>query len=110
MASGNGTSHYKLHGLLGYGLIIGLPFALYSGLCAATKGATGFIGWLSNPVGGLGFLAFFTAAIWYCTLEMEEVVMDYFDGGLRRFSLLTFKLVAIVAWLALTATIYQLAF
>jgi len=75
MAS-NGTQHHKLHGYVGWGLIIGLPFAIMSTIKAVSGGSQGFINWLSSPLGGLGFLAFFTAAIWYCKLEFDEVVMD----------------------------------
>jgi hypothetical protein len=110
MAHGKGTSHHKLHGFVGWGLIIGLPFALFSAIAAINSGSAGFTTWLSNPVGGLGFLAFATAAIWYCKLEMDEVIMDYFSGGLRSFGLLKNKAVAFIIWLALAYAVIKLAF
>jgi len=79
-------------------------------LMAAPKGGQGIIDWLSSPVGALGFLAFFTAAIWYCKLEMDEVIMDYFGGGLRRFGLLKNKLVAFLLWAAVAFAVIKLAF
>ena len=110
MSKGHGTSHHKLHGFVGWGLIIGLPFALYSAFTAATAGSAGFVNWLSNPVGAIGFLAFFTAAVWYCKLEMDEVVMDYFGGGLRSFGLLKNKVVAFILWAAVAYAVVKLAF
>ena len=115
MAHGNGTSHHKLHGYVGWGLIIGLPFAICSAVCALLMGApeapsSGFITWLSNPVYALGFLAFFTAAIWYCKLEFDEVVMDYFDGGLKSFALLANRLVPFIIWLLAAYVVIKLAF
>lgn len=106
----SGTSHHKLHGLTGWGLIIGLPFALFSAVKAIGGGSQGFIDWLSNPVGGLGFLAFFTAAIWYCKLEFDEVVMDYFSGGVRSFGLLANRAVAFIVWLVAAFVVVKLAF
>jgi len=104
------SSHHKLHGLTGWGLIIGLPFALFSAVKAIGGGSEGFTAWLSNPVGGLGFLAFFTAAIWYCKLEFDEVVMDYFDGGLRSFGLLANRIVSFIVWLVAAYVVAKLAF
>jgi len=110
MAKGRGTSHHKLHGMVGWGLIIGLPFALYSAFWAASGGSAGFQNWLSNPVGAIGFLAFFTAAIWYCKLEMDEVIMDYFDGGLRSFGLLKNKVAAFILWAVVAFAVIKMAF
>ena len=115
MAHGTGTSHHKVHGLTGWGLIIGLPFAICSAVCAVRMGtpdapASGFITWLSNPIYGLGFLAFFTAAVWYCKLEFDEVIMDYFGGGARSFGLLASKLIAFIAWALAAYAIIKLAF
>lgn len=110
MASGNGTSHYKLHSIVGWGLIIGLPFAIGGAVKAIGGQTQGFIDWLSSPIGGLGFLAFFTAAIWYCKLEFDEVIMDYFDGGVRSFGLTANKVIAILSWLALTYVVIKFAF
>lgn len=105
-----GSSHHKAHGLTGLGLIIGLPFAVYSVVKAISAGSEGFVSWLSNPVGGLGFLAFFTAAIWYCKLEFDEVIMDYFDGGLRSFGLLANRIVPLIVWLLAAYAVLKLAF
>ena len=106
----NASSHHKLHGLTGWGVIIGLPFAIFSAVKAISGGPQGFTDWLSNPIGGLGFLAFFTAAIWYCKLEFDEVVMDYFDGGLRSFGLLANRAVAFIVWLLAAYVVAKLAF
>ncbi|WP_409433234.1 hypothetical protein ACJ3XI_01680 [Litorimonas sp. RW-G-Af-16] len=110
MAHGKGTAHHKLHGFVGWGLIIGLIPAIWSAVSAIGGGSAGFAAWLSNPVGGLGFLAFFTAAIWYCKLEMDEVIMDYFSGGLRSFGLLKNKVVAFILWAAVVYAVVKLAF
>jgi len=100
MAS-SAVKHHKLHGYVGWGLIIGLPFAIMSAVKAIGGGTQGFINWLSSPIGGIGFLAFFVAAIWYCKLEFDEVVMDYFDGGLKSFALLANRIIcALMCFLA----------
>jgi len=109
-SKGHGTTHHKIHGWTGWGLIIGLPFALWSALAAISGGSGGFLTWLSSPIRGLGFLAFATAAIWYCKLEMDEVILDYFEGGLCKFGLLKNKIVAVVIWLAMAYTVLNLAF
>ena len=57
MAHGKGTAHHKLHGYVGWGLIIGLPFAILSAVGAISGGTDGIAAWLSTPIGGLGFLA-----------------------------------------------------
>jgi hypothetical protein len=110
MAHGKGTAHHKLHGYVGWGLIIGLPFAILSAVGAISGGTDGIAAWLSTPIGGLGFLAFFTAAIWYCKLEMDEVIMDYFTGGLRAFGLLKNKFGALILWAAVAFAVIKLAF
>lgn len=107
---GQGTTHHKIHGLTGWGLIFGLPFALCCAVYAIRDQSQGFIDWLSNPLGGLGFLAFVTAAIWYCKLEFDEVVMDYFDGGTRSFGLLANKVVAFIVWALVAFAVLKLAF
>ena len=114
MAS-HATKHHKLHGYVGWGLIIGLLPAIFSAACAVLLGSSdapsdGLMGWMRNPVQALGFLAFFTAAIWYCKLEFDEVVMDYFDGGLKSFSLLANRLVAFIIWLLAAFAVIKLAF
>jgi len=110
MAHVTGTSHHKLHGYVGWGLIIGLPFALISVVKAIALGSAGFTQWLSSPIGAIGFLAFFTAAVWYCKLEFDEVVMDYFDGGTRAFGLLASKGVAFIIWLMTAFAVVNMAF
>ena len=105
-----GTAHHKAHSLTGYGLIIGLPFVICSAVKAIAGGSDGFAAWLSNPIGGIGFLAFFTAAIWYCKLELDEVIMDYFDGGLRSFGLLANRIVPFIVWLLAAYAVLKLAF
>jgi len=110
MAHGKGTSHHKLHGFVGWGLIIGLPFAIYSALKAAAGRADGLETWLSAPAAAIGFLAFFTAAIWYCKLEMDEVIMDYFGGSARAFGLLANKLTAFIIWAMAGFAVINMAF
>jgi len=105
-----GTTHHKIHSLTGYGLIIGLPFVIWQVAASIGGGAEGLLAWLSAPVGAIGFLSFFTAAIWYCKLEMDEVIMDYFGGGLRRFGLLKNKAVAFILWAAVAFAVIKLAF
>jgi len=108
--AGKGTQHHKLHGYVGWGMIIGLPFAIWCAGYAIQGRSQGFADWLSNPVGGLSFFAFFTAAIWYCKLEFDEVIMDYFDGGVRAFGLTTNKIIAFLAWAAIAYVVIKLAF
>lgn len=110
MAHGKGTSHHKLHGFVGWGLIIGLPFAVFSALAAIAAGSDGFYAWLSTPISAIGFLAFFTAAVWYCKLEMDEVIMDYFGGKMRAFGLLKNKAVAFILWAAVAFAVIKMAF
>ncbi len=104
------SSHHKLHGYTGWGLIIGLPFAIGCAVKAISGGPDGITAWLSNPVGGLGFLAFFTAAIWYCKLEFDEVIMDYFDGGVRSSGLFANRAIAFIVWLVTAYAVLKLAF
>ncbi len=110
MAHGKGTAHHKLHGYVGWGLVLGLPFAIVSAVNAVSEQAVGFETWLSSSLGGLGFLAFFTAAIWYCKLEMDEVIMDYFGGGARAFGLLANRLVALIVWAMMAYVVAKFAF
>jgi len=104
------TSHHKLRGYVSWGLIIGLVFALPSAVKAIPYGSEGFAKWLSTPVAALGFLAFFLAAVWYCKLEFDEVVMDYFDGGLRRFALTANRVIAAVSFLIAAFAVAKFAF
>lgn len=110
MAHGTGTAHHKVHFYTGLGLIIGLPFTLISAIKAIDGQSQGFIDWLSTPHGALGFLLFFTATIWYCKLEFDEVLMDYFDGNKRAFGLLANKLAAVLAWAIASFAILKIAF
>jgi len=106
----HGTKHFKIHTLTGWGVIIGLPFVIWSVICAIPKQGQGIIDWLSSPHGALGFLAFFTAAVWYCKLEMDEVIMDYFGGKTREFGLLQNKVIALIVWAGVAITVIKLAF
>jgi hypothetical protein len=106
----NSSAHAKIHTLTGWGVIIGLPFAVLSVAKAVPTGADGLAAWLSTPHGALGFLAFFTAAVWYCKLEMDEVIMDYFGGKLRAFGLLKNKAIGFILWAAVAFAVIKLAF
>lgn len=108
--SHHSVAHQKIHNLTGWGVLIGLPGAVLSVLLAAPSRGQGIVDWLSTPIGAIGFLAFFTAAIWYCKLEMDEVVMDYFGGKLRSFGLLKNKIIAFVLWAAVAFAVIKLAF
>jgi|GEM_PF-3606280 len=77
MASGNSTAHHRIHGITGFLTIITLPIVLYKLVGAVPNGAEGFTDWLSAPVGALSLLVFMSAALWYCKLEFDEVIMDY---------------------------------
>ena len=109
-SKGHGTKHFKIHTWTGWGVIIGLPFVIISVMLAAPNGGPGILEWLSMPVGAIGFLAFFTAAVWYCKLEMDEVIMDYFGAKLRSFGLLKNKAVAFILWAAVAFAVIKLAF
>jgi len=109
-SSNHSASHAKIHTLTGYGVMIGLVGAIFSVAKAVPAGVDGIAAWLSAPIGGIGFLAFFTAAVWYCKLEMDEVIMDYFGGGLRAFGLLANKLIAFILWAAVAFAVIKLAF
>jgi succinate dehydrogenase hydrophobic anchor subunit len=109
-SAAHGTKHFKMHSLSGWGVIIGLPFAVGSALLALGGGATGIVDWLSSPLGAIGLLAFLTAALLYCRLEMDEVIMDYFSGGLRSFGLLANKIVATILWAISAAGLINAAF
>jgi len=98
MASGKGTFHHKLHSWTGLLTILSLPFFLYGFVCAINGRADGFTQWLTSPFGAISSLVFITAALWYCKLEFDEIVLDYTDGGLRSFGLLANRLVAFAAW------------
>ena len=86
------------------------PWRDYFRFARCSEWGQGVIDWLSMPIGAIGFLAFFTAAIWYCKLEMDEVVMDYFGGSVRSFGLLLNKIIAFVLWAAVAFAVIKLAF
>ena len=102
------STHTKMHNLVGYGLIIRLPFVLISAAEAVTGGSQGFVNWLGSTSGGVGFMAFFTSALWYSKLEFDEVIMDYFGGKLRSVSLITNRLLASIVWVIAAYTIFRL--
>jgi len=108
--SNHSAVHAKIHTLTGYGVMAGLIGAVFSVANAVRTGSDGIFTWLSSPIGGIGFLAFFTAAIWYCKLEMDEVIMDYFGGQTRTLGLGLNKLVAFVLWAAVAFAVIKLAF
>ena len=107
---GGGTTHHKIHSLTGWGVILGLPFAVWGALSSIGEGADGVLAWLSSPLGALGMIAFLSAAFYYCKLEMDEVVMDYAGGGMRRFGLLANGAVALILWLGSVAGLVLAAF
>ena len=102
------STHVKLHNFVGYGLIISLPFVLISAAEAVTDGSQGFNNWLGSTSGGVGFMAFFTSALWYSKLELDEVIMDYFGGKLRSASLIANRLLASIVWITAAYTIFRL--
>jgi len=108
MAAGKGTFHHRLRSWTGTLTILSLPFFMYGFVCALKKQPDGVTEWLSGPFGAISTLIFMSAALWYCKLEFDEVVLDYTDGGLRQFSLMTNRLVAFVAWAAAVFVIFKL--
>ena len=81
---------------------------LISAAEAVTAGSQGFVNWLGSTSGGVGFMAFFTSALWYSKLEFDEVIMDYFGGKLRSVSLITNRLLASIVWVIAAYTIFRL--
>jgi len=100
MAAGKGTFHHRLHSWTGAVTILSLPFFLYGFVCALKNRSEGMAEWLTNPFGAISALVFLTAALWYCKLEFDEVILDYTDGGLRSFGLLANRAAAFIAWAA----------
>lgn len=109
-SAAHGTKHFKMHGLAGWGVIIGLPFAALHAALTVSGGAHGVKMWLSSWHGAIGMVAFLSAAILYCKLELDEVIMDYFSGGLRSFGLLANTVVATILWLISAVGLLFLAF
>ena len=107
---GHGTTHFRMHSLSGWGVILGLPFAAIYAVMAVQDGADGVKMWLSSPLGAIGMTAFLSAAILYCKLEIDEVIMDYFSDGLRRFGLWKNSAVALILWLTSVIGLLSAAF
>ena len=105
-----GTTHHKIHSWTGWGVIIGLVGALVGAIPAIAGGPDALLAWLGSPLGAVGMILFLSAVIWYCKLEMDEVIMDYASGGMRRFGLLANKLAAFILWAASAASLILLAF
>lgn len=98
MAAGKGTLHHRLRSWTGTLTILSLPFFMWGFVCALKNQPGGFAEWLTSPLGAISSLIFISAALWYCKLEFDEVIMDYTDGGLRSFSLLANRVVAFLGW------------
>ena len=81
---------------------------LISAAEAVAGGSQGFDHWLGSTSGGVGFMAFFTSALWYSKLELDEVIMDYFGGKLRSASLIANRLLASIVWITAAYTIFRL--
>ena len=96
--AGKGTSHHRIHGLTGIVMILTLPLAVYGLWAAVPNGVDGFKNWITAPLGAWPLLVFLTAALWYCKLEFDEVIMDYASGGLRSFALMANRVAALIAW------------
>jgi succinate dehydrogenase hydrophobic anchor subunit len=93
--AGTGTGHHRQKGMTGWVSILCLPFVLW-GLASAIPGrADGILNWLDSPFGAISLLIFATGAVWYCKLEFDEVIMDYFGGGAL---LVLNKIVAFLSW------------
>ncbi len=110
MAHGNGTLHHRLKGAAGLVMILTLPLTVILFLGSGVHGLTGMLAWIDSHIGIANTLIFFTAALWYCKLEFDEVVMDYFDGGVRSFGLTANKIIAFLAWAAAVYAIIKLVF
>lgn len=98
MAAGKGTFHHRLRSWTGTLMILSLPLFMWGFIGALKQKSGGFVEWLSSPFGAVSALVFISAALWYCKLEFDEVIMDYTDGGLRSFGLLANRLIAFLAW------------
>lgn len=99
-SAAHGTSHFKQHSLAGWGVIIGLPFAIAQVIFNLPYGAPGLIAWLTSPLGAIGMSLFLSAVILYVKLELDEVFIDYTSGGMRQFGQLANRLVALILWVA----------
>ena len=98
MAAGKGTFHHRLRSWTGMLTILSLPFFLWGLVCALKGRPDGVSEWLTSPLGAISALIFMGAALWYCKLEFDEVIMDYTDGGLRSFGLLANRVIAFLGW------------
>jgi len=98
MAAGKGTFHHRLRSWTGTLTILSLPFFIWGLVCALKSRPEGVTEWLTSPLGAISALIFMAAALWYCKLEFDEVIMDYADGGLRSFGLLANRVVAFLGF------------
>ena len=96
--AGKGTTHHRIHFWTGLVMILSLPFVLCCLLCAIPDGAAGFKSWIGSTFGAVSLFIFMSAALWYCKLEFDEVIMDYASGGLRSFALMANRVAALIAW------------
>lgn len=106
--AGKGTGHHRLHGATGLVTIISLPFVLCGLLSAIPGGADGFRAWVGSNFGAASLFIFLCGALWYCKLEFDAVIMDYTDGGLRKFALLANTLVEAIVWLIAAFAIFSI--
>lgn len=106
--AGKGTTHHRIHGWTGLVTILSLPLVLCCLICTIPEGASGFKAWAGSNLGAGSLFIFMSAALWYCKLEFDEVILDYTDGGLRKFGLLANKLVAAIAWIIAIYALYTL--
>ena len=53
---------------------------------------------------------FLAAAFLYCKMELDEVIMDYFGGAVRRFGLLANGAAALILFLGSAAALALTAF
>ncbi|MGJ8563928.1 MAG: succinate dehydrogenase, hydrophobic membrane anchor protein [Alphaproteobacteria bacterium] len=104
--AGKGTGHHRLHSATGLVTIIALPFVLCGLLSAIPARAEGFAAWVGSPFGAVSLFVFLCAGLWYCKLELDDVIMDYLDGGARKFALLANKIIEAVIFLIAVYLIY----
>ena len=106
--AGKGTGHHRIHGITGAVMILTMPLVIWGLINAAPGGAEGFQAWIGAPFGAVSLLAFLSAALWYCKLEFDEVILDYTDGGLRSFGLNANRLIGFAAWAAASYSILKI--
>lgn len=108
--AGKGTTHHRIHFWTGLVMILSLPFVLCCLLCAIPDGAAGFKSWIGSTFGAVSLFIFMSAALWYCKLEFDEVIMDYFDGGFRSFAAFANRAIGFIVWIIAVYAIYKLSF